>query len=175
MPWRNRQGITTELAREDAPGQPSGLLWRISRATIDKPTPYSAFPGIERVHVLLAGAGFTIEFDDGVDTLNEKFQTLRFAGDRPARCKLLQGPCDVLNILVADSLGSARISVHALHARTGCAPRSMFLAAEGNWSLHLPDAGYHLSEGSLAILTDEQASPVNLIGTGAIIQVDIVS
>jgi environmental stress-induced protein Ves len=172
MPWRNGQGETIELARQDA-DTPAGFLWRISRASVSESGPFSLFPGVDRELLLLAGAGLTLDLaNDGERTINQLYQSIRFPGDVPTHCRLIDGPCEDLNIMVTRSLGSATVKRHSVHARTSPARTSIFYALEGDWSLNLVDEGHPLSTGCLAVLTDEPGA-VFLSGSGIMVQVDI--
>lgn len=173
VPWRNGQGSTTELAREDA-ATPAGFFWRISRADVVSSGPFSEFPGVDRWLMLLSGLGIVLDFADARETLTEPHGVIHFPGDVPTNCQLIDGPCMDLNVMVARDLGAAAIFRHNINARTTAAARSIFLALDGNWSLTLPDSGYHLPQGSLAIVSDETATPLNATGTGMLVQVDIL-
>ncbi len=174
VPWRNGQGSTTELAREDA-DTPAGFFWRISRADVVSSGPFSEFPGVDRWLMLITGLGIVLDFADARETLTEPHGVIRFPGDVPTKCQLIDGPCMDLNIMVARDLGSAAIFRHNINVRTAAASRSIFLALDGNWALTLPDSGYNLPQGSLAIVTQETATPVNATGTGMLVQVDILA
>lgn len=52
QPWRNGAGLTRDVA-VDRPGDAFG--WRVSIATIDRDTPFSAFPGYDRTLLQIAG------------------------------------------------------------------------------------------------------------------------
>jgi environmental stress-induced protein Ves len=172
MPWRNGQGETIELARQDA-DTPAGFFWRISRASVSTPGPFSQFPGVDRELMLLSGAGLTLDLaDDGQRTINQLYQSIRFPGDVPAICNLIDGPCEDLNIMVARGLGSAVVKRHDMHARMTAAHTTILYALDGDWSLNLVDAGYPLCTGCMAILTDEPGA-VFLTGSGMLVQVDI--
>jgi environmental stress-induced protein Ves len=98
-PWKNGQGVTWEIAI-DPPG--SGLddfRWRVSRARIKADGPFSLFPGCERWITCLEGAGFALHFEDGVKLAVPPFMPVRFAGDRPALCRLAGGPCTDINVI----------------------------------------------------------------------------
>jgi environmental stress-induced protein Ves len=172
MPWRNGLGETIELARQDA-DTPAGFFWRISRASVAACGPFSEFPGVDRELLLLSGAGLTLDLaHDGQRTINQRYQSIRFPGDVPAHCRLIDGPCEDLNIMVTRGLGSATVTRHDLHARTTTARFTIFYALEGDWSLNLVDEGYPLGTGCLAVLTDEPGA-VFLTGSGMLLQVDI--
>ena len=53
MPWKNGGGVTSELARSP---QADEFDWRLSVAEVATDGPFSQFPGIDRLLVLLSGA-----------------------------------------------------------------------------------------------------------------------
>jgi environmental stress-induced protein Ves len=117
MPWKNGGGTTAEIAIHP-PGATvaTGFDWRLSMAAVMSDGPFSAFPLHDRTLLLLAGRGMTVTFDgDGASgghgngdshsevfaLLAEPFVPLRFGGERPASCRLIEGPCEDLNLMVA--------------------------------------------------------------------------
>ncbi|MBM3986021.1 MAG: hypothetical protein FJ296_10095, partial [Planctomycetes bacterium] len=63
VPWRNGRGVTEELALAP-PGasfERGDFDWRVARATVAQAGPFSAFPGFERVLVVVQGAGLRLE------------------------------------------------------------------------------------------------------------------
>ena len=64
MPWKNGGGETIEVSI--APDH-SGLEtfdWRISRARIDRSSPFSLFPGTDRTIVAIDGEGILLRLGD---------------------------------------------------------------------------------------------------------------
>ncbi len=49
VPWANGRGMTRELIRD-----PDGK-WRLSVADLEQDAPFSAFPGVDRLFILVAG------------------------------------------------------------------------------------------------------------------------
>ncbi|GGD79174.1 HutD family protein [Caballeronia grimmiae] len=124
-PWKNGGGITREVAaRADA--------WRVSIAEIDRPGPFSRFDGIDRVLVLLDGAGLTL----GEHAVTRVFDTARFAGETPVEARLTDDPVRVFNVMTHRD---------AAHASVDCwrSPASRIVAAE---SVLL-----HCAQGSLDV------------------------
>jgi environmental stress-induced protein Ves len=99
-PWKNGQGVTREVAlRPDGSG---GFLWRISIATVDRPGPFSAFPGLRRIIMLLEGDGLRLVFaEHGEALLDRPFAPLAFEGDWQTSAELLGGPVRDLNVIFA--------------------------------------------------------------------------
>lgn len=96
--WRNGLGWTREIARialampgvEPDTDDPWDL--RLSIAEIDEDAPFSAFPGIDRELVLLAGNGMRLDFDDGEQVrLDPPHGRHRFSGERGLTGRLING------------------------------------------------------------------------------------
>jgi environmental stress-induced protein Ves len=107
--WKNDGGWTTEIAlHEDA----AGLLWRISIAEIERDGPFSHFPGIDRVLMLLDGSGIELDIDTlPAQRLSRRFAQLAFAGEAAVGCRLLAGPTRDFNVMTRR--GAIRAEVHA--------------------------------------------------------------
>jgi uncharacterized protein len=105
-PWKNGGGITHEVMREPAGGDP--FRWRVSVAHIDASGPFSDFAAYDRKMVLLKGAGIELRFADGVKkTLRQVGDLVEFDGAVSTYCELLHGPCVDLNLMVAKSDSAA--------------------------------------------------------------------
>ncbi len=107
--WKNDGGWTTEIAlHEDA----AGLLWRVSIAEIERDGPFSHFPGIDRVLMLLDGSGIELDVDALPEQrLSRRFAQLAFAGEAAVECRLLAGPTRDFNVMTRR--GAIRAEVHA--------------------------------------------------------------
>jgi len=103
VPWKNGGGVTHEIIRNPATGDP--FQWRMSVAHIDGSGPFSDFSGYRRHMVLLQGQGLTLRFKTGDDCLLREVGDLaQFDGAATPHCDLLGGPCVDLNLMVAESL-----------------------------------------------------------------------
>src|SRR5512140_2846533 len=59
MPWKNRLGVTTEVARY--PDEFGSLFdWRVSIADVMNDGPFSQFTGYDRIIVVIGGEGMTL-------------------------------------------------------------------------------------------------------------------
>jgi environmental stress-induced protein Ves len=96
--WRNGLGWTKVIFTE---GTADDWDWRLSIAEIATDCPFSAFPGCDRVLVLLAGNGMRLEFDDSTHAdLAPPHGRVAFAGERAVQCHLLDGPTADFNAIV---------------------------------------------------------------------------
>jgi hypothetical protein len=103
MPWRNGGGATDELWRE--PPEPAPFDVRVSAAAVASDGPFSLFPGVDRVILLVRGAGFELSGLAGQHVLAEPGVPFAFAGETPWACRLLAGPVADLNVMVRRATG----------------------------------------------------------------------
>ncbi|MBC7712271.1 MAG: HutD family protein [Rhizobacter sp.] len=110
MPWRNGGGLTTELYL--LPGLSSeSFLFRLSRAEVSIDGPFSIFPDIDRILLLIEGNGFDLKSELRKVELNKKLVPLTFKGEEVFSCALLDGPCVDFNIMTDRSYANTTISV----------------------------------------------------------------
>jgi environmental stress-induced protein Ves len=113
VPWKNGGGITHEMIRVPATGDP--FLWRVSIAQIDASGPFSNFAGYTRKMVLLRGAGLRLRFAAGPDgLLHDIGDILEFDGASAPECELVGGPCTDLNLMVSAAATGVRAWVERL-------------------------------------------------------------
>ena len=152
MPWKNGGGTTLELAVEPAGATlETGFAWRLSSAEVALSGPFSAFPGIERTLLLLAGDGFRLDFGGhGTVVLDQPLEPVRFSGDWPAEATLLGGPCVDFNLMADPARCRARLAVLRLDGsrRLALDARTVLLfVARGVASV--PALDLHLGQGHL--------------------------
>lgn len=152
--WRNGQGVSWEIAAHKEIGAPD-FSWRFAKARIDNDVPFSIYPGMDRIFMMLDGGGMDLEFEDGkVLHVHEKFVPHEFSCDVPLNCKLLQGPSMDLNLFAARD--AFQVSAHVLHINaehkfTTQDSTSVFYALESDCKLN----GVHLNQGDAAIAENE--------------------
>jgi len=170
MPWRNGLGTTTELAREDTE---SGFLWRLSRADVTTDGPFSNFPGIDRILLLLSGAGLKLAFSNRALTLNEPYASAEFAGDEPVICTLIDGPCQDFNIMVNRARAAAKVTIARSPFSAHAAARTLLHVLDGAWALQFEGVETALPQDSLVLLKDEAAKKFSASGHGVLLRIDI--
>ncbi|MEZ4240706.1 MAG: HutD family protein [Myxococcota bacterium] len=124
QPWRNGGGITHELLREPADGD---FALRVSVAEVAADGPFSRFPGVDRVILLLEGNGFRLTGAREV-TIREVAAPFAFAGEDPWDCALLDGPVRDLNVMVDRARWAAQVTVEAGEVDLG--PRGLVIALQ---------------------------------------------
>jgi environmental stress-induced protein Ves len=107
-PWQNGSGITREVAAR-------AHAWRASVAEIDRPGPFSRFDGMDRMLVLLDGAGLML----GDQTVAHAFDRVCFAGESPVDARLTDGPVRVFNLMTRRDAARASLEVWRTPATRG--------------------------------------------------------
>ena len=131
--WKNDGGWTTEIASEPMPDPAQGFRWRVSIADIESDGPFSAFPGIERDLLLLAGEGIELDINDAAPLrLDQRFQRVHFAGEDAVRCRLLAGPTRDFNVMARRGVVSAEV-----HARPLNGTMLVFVEPGDAWLIHV--------------------------------------
>ncbi|MFC3816871.1 HutD family protein [Lysobacter sp. GCM10012299] len=130
--WRNQMGWTREiLAHAPVAGEPWD--WRLSIAEIERDAPFSAFPGIDRELVLLAGNGLRLRFRDGeVKELLPPHDRMRFAGERVVTGELIDGLTHDFNLMWRRD----RVRAELWH-RPLVGPMVLFADPDSTWVVHL--------------------------------------
>lgn len=105
-PWRNGGGRTQTLLT-----WPQAQSWqlRVSVARIDRDGPFSAFPGVQRHFVVLAGTGVELAWPARRVALSPRSEPLAFDGADAPDCRLLDGATDDLNLMAPASAGRAHL------------------------------------------------------------------
>lgn len=104
QPWRNGGGTTRELL-----AWPAGDDWllRVSVARIERDGPFSAYPGIARHFVVLAGAGVELAWPGHTAALTARSEPLAFDGAQAPACRLRDGATDDLNLMARADAGTS--------------------------------------------------------------------
>lgn len=103
MPWKNGQGVTTELAVARRAGE-DGFDWRISTATVANPGPFSVFAGIDRSLAIVRGGALTLNVEGRPDvTLTPRTPPYAFCGELAVSCtpalEAANVPIDDFNVM----------------------------------------------------------------------------
>ncbi|WP_260426754.1 HutD family protein [Burkholderia sp. Bp9142] len=112
--WRNGGGVTRTLAT-------CGADWRVSLASIERNGPYSRFPGIDRVSLVLSGHGVTLTSNDLAVRLGP-WVVEKYDGDADWHAALIDGPSLALNVMTRKDRyrASVRLVDAPIVVRPGC-------------------------------------------------------
>ncbi|CAG9213784.1 putative Uncharacterized 21.2 kDa protein in hutC 3'region [Paraburkholderia caribensis] len=149
-PWKNGGGITRDVAS-------CAHAWRVSIADIDRDGPFSRFDGIDRLLMVLDGAGMTL---GGAGVLGA-FDVAHFTGEAPVTAHLANGTVRVFNLMTYR--GAARASVDIVRApgrRTFAADTALLLCARGSSEVRAGPACIALTP--LDTLRIDRANPVEI-------------
>lgn len=154
--WQNGGGITHQIARQD---DERGMRWRLSIAEVDTDGPFSQLENIERIILLLDGAGFCLSgAGDMPQVLDQPLQAFHFAADSAIDCKLINGPVRDFNIMSRRGELSASLTVLSLVGK----PETLKLSAHtfiyvvtGESQLSVNDRNYLLKAQQTLCLNQE--------------------
>lgn len=140
-PWKNGGGSTREIACQP-PGAGLGAFhWRVSVATIAAAGPFSAFPGVDRVIVLLDGAGVRLR-GEGLDhRLDTPLMPFAFDGARALSGEPLGGASTDFNLMSRRGRCRAELQVLRAAGDVAAAPAGVLLALGGTWQ-GIDDSGH---------------------------------
>lgn len=101
-PWKNGGGSTRQVAIDPPDATvATGFRWRVSIARVGVDGPFSLFPGIDRSLWLLSGTGMELDVDGEIVRLDRRLQRFDFAGETAIAARLIDGPTEDLNVMVA--------------------------------------------------------------------------
>lgn len=97
MPWRNGAGTTLEVGRSPATATMDDFTWRMSFAHVGAGGPFSAFPGVDRVILLVRGGRMVLDMEgpDGRERHDlGRFEPLAFPGELPVTSDVTEPSMD---------------------------------------------------------------------------------
>lgn len=126
--WRNGGGLTRELHT-----WPRAEAWRlrVSVADVESDGPFSSFPGVERWFAAIDGNGVELTVGGAAHRLATDGAPLRFGGELPATCRLLDGPTRDLNLMLRGMRGGMFAAVADQPWRPRAAQCGLFAAVAG--------------------------------------------
>jgi uncharacterized protein len=164
VPWKNGGGVTREIVRVPAGSGLDDFTWRVSLAEISADGPFSTFAGVDRVIVLLSGAGVHLTSSGGAvrHRLDTPLEPFAFAGEREISASLIGGASSDFNVMTRR--GSVRADVRIIRAgeRLDAARAGVLFAARGVWSVRIDDEMYSLRENG-GVWWDGEARAWNLV------------
>jgi environmental stress-induced protein Ves len=148
-PWKNAAGLTRELGVSPPGADATSFDWRISIAELTRNAPFSAFPGVDRCILLLAGTGVVLREAGGAwhHRLSGAFSGFDFSGDDTVDAELIDGASQDLNVMTRRGRCRSEVAVVRAEHRVDSADAGLLLCCEGAWH----DAG------SNAVLRASQA------------------
>jgi uncharacterized protein len=108
VPWKNRGGLTSEIAVQPPGATLEDFDWRISCAQVDSPGAFSRFPGIDRIIVMLEGE-LSLEVQGRTSVLSPQSAPFAFPGDVATAGTPLTGTVRDLNVMTRRGRSTATL------------------------------------------------------------------
>jgi environmental stress-induced protein Ves len=181
MPWKNGGGRTTEIAAHPPGAGFDAFDWRVSVADVTQSVPFSAFPGVDRTLVLLAGKGILLAGEGTPLDVHSAFEPVVFSGDQAIMCTLMDGPVRDFNLMVRR--GRARGQVVVLRAgEEALPPATTYVCYAAKGASEALVAGHPpipLHEDHALLVTDDAGGKVpglhvNPLAPGAIVLAAVI-
>jgi environmental stress-induced protein Ves len=134
-PWKNGGGVTREIVCQPPGAGLDGFDWRVSIATIAASGRFSAFPGVDRMIMLLDGAGVRLHAADFEHRLDTAYVPFAFDGDTALHCELLGGISTDFNLMTRRSRLHADVRLLSAAGPIAPAAHGLVLALRGAWHL----------------------------------------
>ncbi|MFC5476310.1 HutD family protein [Paraherbaspirillum soli] len=136
-PWKNGGGSTRTLSSYPADAGFDDFLWRVSIADVDQSGPFSSFPGIDRVIMLLDGPGMQLNFADGkVHGLTTPLLPYCFKGEEQLDARLEGGACRDFNLMLRRGAASGAVEVwHATPDVVEACDFRLLFCVQGSWQV----------------------------------------
>lgn len=109
VPWKNRGGMTHEIAKEDGE---QNILWRLSIAEVEQDGPFSLFAGLRRSLTVITGNG--MDLCDAVGNVAHAaplLQPITFSGNEVLKGVLRNGPCQDFNLIFDPKIFEGRVDI----------------------------------------------------------------
>jgi uncharacterized protein len=134
-PWKNGGGVTRELACFPQDAALDEFVWRISIADVAASGPFSHFPGVERLIMLLEGDGMHLQFENGKHhALTEPLQPYRFRGEAELYALLAGKPSRDFNLMLRRDKADGKLLVWR-NANTLSGGFVLLHCAAGAWQI----------------------------------------
>lgn len=167
MPWRNGGGVTFEVARSPTHARLEDFDWRVSIAEVASDGPFSAYPGVQRVIMLLDGAWMGLRVD-GVRRRLAPLEPFMFDGASVTSCEI-PSPTRDLNVMTRRGRASACVELIRLGpaAQTLGADPLLLVCVRGSVTVATPDDERE-ELGVLDVARSPDPGPFVLAGEGAV-------
>lgn len=140
-PWKNGAGQTREIAASPAGADLETFEWRVSVAEVERDAPFSAFPGIDRIIVLLRGGGMRLEPAGGPPhRLDRPHEPFSFSGDLSLDATLLAGPTTDLNVMTRRGICHAEVAAHRTAFDLSPGGTTLLFSSEGAWQVEAEES-----------------------------------
>jgi environmental stress-induced protein Ves len=136
MPWKDGGGQTTQIAVHPSDSTLSTFDWRVSFADVAVDGPFSQFAGVDRILVLLSGAGMLLSGDAHAVELRAPFEPYAFSGDDEISCALVDGPVRDFNLMMRR--GRVAVASSSFARRRAYRSRALARLSRDRWADRMP-------------------------------------
>lgn len=170
-PWRNGLGVTREIALCPPGADTDDFLWRASVADVVGAAPFSLFPGVERIIVLIDGAGFRMTLDGArTHALTTPFAPFAFDGETAVEVQLVGGATRDFNLMTRRGRAEGHLDVWQGPATHACADDlALLYVARG----HVDTSDGQLDAGDSWLPDPTATQPVQLGDEAVVIAVRV--
>jgi uncharacterized protein len=182
-PWKNGGGITRTIASLNSRDGLATFDWRVSVAEITDSGPFSVFPGIDRIAVVLENGPLKLSENYVLGQvapprhLAPKLVPMEFSGDSELFADISGPAITNFNVMTRRGVAEAKVEVLEREGVLQIASPSIVFCVKSSWQLTIDNApvchplGHH--EG--AIMFGQQAIHARcLSGDGSLIVVHLV-
>lgn len=180
-PWKNGGGSTRDIVTAPEGATLADFEWRVSVAEVEQDGPFSAFPEIDRVIMLIDGGGMTLVVDGAMHQLG-RFDTLAFAGEATTTCRLPSGATRDLNLMtrrgrVVGSMRAVDVAGRYEAAVDGGEGGALVLVAlTDGLAIEPADGSEPVTLRALdSVVEDVPGPPMRVTGTGTLAELRIVA
>jgi len=153
-PWKNGGGVTREVAAWPTGAGFDDFHWRVSMAEVREDGPFSVFPGVDRVLVVLEG-GMRLTVDGaGVFDLSPGATPAVFDGGAAAASALTAGPVLDLNVMTRRGAIKAQVDFLMTERVAPAAPGHRLLVAAAPGVQATDGVATHALDRYDAVLTE---------------------
>jgi environmental stress-induced protein Ves len=172
MPWKNGGGETIEIAASPEGASLDAFDWRVSMARVDRPGPFSVFPGVDRTLTVLGGGRLVLHFEDGADVgLTPDSAPYAFPADVPVTATLPEGGITDLNVMTRRGRMSHEVRRHNVESPTALAceaDEALILLRGGAAHVKAATSELDLADGDAVILGAGGSITVTPAGTATL-------
>ncbi|HEX4057147.1 MAG TPA: HutD family protein [Galbitalea sp.] len=159
-PWRNGNGTASEVAVHPDGASGDAFDWRISIATIETDSDFSAYPGIQRYLMPLSPRGLTLAVD-GESRELPGYSAFEFAGESSVRATGVTAPSLDLNLMIRRGAATGSLTTQNVEGMLN-------VAAAPDESVVIVLLGAAFGLDYLDAIALQPDSNLNLEGTGVI-------
>ncbi len=130
VPWKNGLGHTYEVAQSAG----ADVDWRLSFAVVERPGPFSSFPGVDRIITLVAGRQLALTMPAGEVQVLRPFEPFAFPGEAEVRGEPV-GATVNFNVMTRRGHAAAAVVCHRISGRLNLRGAGFLVVLDGSLSV----------------------------------------